>query len=70
MHFSDVYVTREACEGKRYNREVLEDLQGRNIARSEMSLDEASEFFAPLDFKAKRRCAAWAGYSLASRRIR
>ena len=48
MHFlSDVYVTCEACEGKRYNREVLEiTFKGRNIAEVlEMTLDEAADFF-------------------------
>ena len=48
MHFlTDVYVTCEACEGKRYNREVLEVLyKGRNIADVlEMSIDEAAGFF-------------------------
>jgi excinuclease ABC subunit A len=48
MHFlSDVYVTCEACEGKRYNREVLEvTYKGRNIAEVlEMTIDEAAGFF-------------------------
>ena len=48
MHFlSDVYVTCEACEGKRYNREVLDvTYKGRNIADVlEMSLDESADFF-------------------------
>jgi len=48
MHFlSDVYVTCEACEGKRYNREVLEvTFKGRNIADVlDMNLDEAADFF-------------------------
>ncbi|HEX2749738.1 MAG TPA: excinuclease ABC subunit UvrA [Verrucomicrobiales bacterium] len=48
MHFlSDVYITCEACEGKRYNREVLEvTFKGRNIADVlEMTLDEAADFF-------------------------
>jgi excinuclease ABC subunit A len=48
MHFlSDVYVTCEACEGKRYNREVLEvTYKGRNIAEVlEMTIDEAGAFF-------------------------
>lgn len=48
MHFlSDVYVTCEACEGRRYNREVLEvTFKGRNIADVlEMTLDEAADFF-------------------------
>ena len=48
MHFmSDVYVTCEGCEGKRYNREVLDvTFKGRNIADVlEMNLDEAADFF-------------------------
>ncbi len=48
MHFlTDVYVTCEACEGKRYNREVLEvTFKGRNIAEVlEMTLHEAADFF-------------------------
>ncbi len=48
MHFlSDVYVTCEACEGRRYNREVLEvTFKGRNISEVlEMTLAEAGEFF-------------------------
>ncbi len=48
MHFlTDVYVTCDACEGRRYNPEVLEVLfKGRSIADVlEMNLDEAAEFF-------------------------
>jgi excinuclease ABC subunit A len=48
MHFlPDVYVTCEACKGKRYNRETLEiKYKGRSISDVlEMSVDEALEFF-------------------------
>ena len=48
MHFlSDVYVTCDVCNGKRYNRETLEvKYKGKNIADVlEMTADEACEFF-------------------------
>lgn len=48
MHFlTDVYVTCDACEGRRYNRDVLEVLyKGKSIADVlEMSLDESADFF-------------------------
>ncbi len=49
MHFlPDVYVTCEACQGKRFNRETLEvEFRGYNIHQVlEMTVDEALEFFA------------------------
>jgi excinuclease ABC subunit A len=48
MHFlPDVYVTCEACKGKRYNRETLEiKYKGRSISDVlEMSVDEGLDFF-------------------------
>ena len=48
MHFlPDVYVSCDACEGKRYNRETLEVLyKGRNIAEVlAMTVHEALEFY-------------------------
>ena len=49
MHFlPDVYVTCEACKGKRYNRETLEvQFKGKSIADVlDMTIEEATEFFA------------------------
>ena len=68
MHFlSDAYITCDACEGKRYNREVLEvTFKGRNIAEVlEMTLDEAAEFFRPvpgLGDKLRMMCRVGLGY--------
>jgi excinuclease ABC subunit A len=48
MHFlPDVYVTCDACAGKRYNRETLEiTYKGKNIADVlEMTVDQGMEFF-------------------------
>ncbi len=48
MHFlPDVYVTCDACKGKRYNRETLEVLfKGKSIADVlDMTVEEGAEFF-------------------------
>jgi len=48
MHFlPDVYVTCEACKGKRYNRETLEiKYRGKSIAEVlDMTVNQALEFF-------------------------
>ncbi|MCD6219695.1 excinuclease ABC subunit UvrA [Candidatus Calescamantes bacterium] len=48
MHFlPDVYVTCDACKGKRYNKETLEvKYKGKNIAEVlDMSVEEALKFF-------------------------
>ena len=51
MHFlPDVFVTCEACAGKRFNRETLEiTYKGKNIADIlEMTVDEALDFFSSI----------------------
>jgi len=51
MHFlPDVFVTCEACHGKRYNRETLEvTYKGRNIAEAlNMNVTEATDFFGAI----------------------
>lgn len=51
MHFlPDVFVTCEACHGRRYNRETLEvTYKGRNIADAlEMTVTEAILFFSSI----------------------
>jgi excinuclease ABC subunit A len=48
MHFlPDVYVTCEACKGKRYNRETLEiHFKGKSIADVlDMTIEDGAEFF-------------------------
>lgn len=48
MHFlPDVYVTCEACNGQRYNRETLEiKYKGKSISEIlEMTVEDATEFF-------------------------
>src|SRR5687767_12668981 len=47
----DVYVPCEVCHGARYNRETLEvHYKGKSIAEVlDMSIEEALEFFAPID---------------------
>jgi len=52
MHFlPDVYVPCEVCGGKRYNRETLDDYyKGKTIHDVlEMRVEEAVEFFAPVE---------------------
>ena len=47
----DVYVPCEICKGARYNRETLEvHYKGKNISEVlEMPIEEAAEFFAPIE---------------------
>lgn len=68
MHFlADVYVTCDACDGKRYKPEVLEVLyKGKSIADVLlMSLDESADFFRTvpgLGDKLRTLCAVGLGY--------
>ena len=52
----DVYVPCEACHGARYNRETLEvRFKGRTISEVlDMPIEEAAEFFAPVERIARR----------------
>ncbi|MGI6656531.1 MAG: excinuclease ABC subunit UvrA [Desulfobulbus sp.] len=57
MHFlPDVYVTCEACQGKRYNQETLDiRYKGKTIADIlAMTVEEALEFFQPVPQIANR----------------
>jgi excinuclease ABC subunit A len=57
MHFlPDVYVTCDACSGKRYNRETLEVLyKDKSIADVlEMTIEDAVEFFSPVPMIASK----------------
>lgn len=57
MHFlSDVYVTCDICQGKRYNRETLEILyKGKNIHQVlEMTIEEARQFFDAIPMIARK----------------
>ncbi len=57
MHFlPDVYVTCDACKGKRYNRDTLEiKYKGKSIADVlDMSVEEGLEFFSSIPKIAKR----------------
>ena len=68
MHFmTDVYVTCDACEGRRYKPDVLEVLyKGQSIADVlEMNLDQAAEFFRAipgLSDKLRTLCQVGLGY--------
>jgi excinuclease ABC subunit A len=58
MHFlPDVYVTCEACKGRRYNNETLEVLfKGRSISDVlDMSVEEAAEVFSNIP-AIRRKC--------------
>ena len=57
MHFlPDVYVTCDACKGKRYNRDTLEvKYKGKNISDVlEMTVEEGLEFFGSLPRLARK----------------
>ncbi len=52
----DVYVPCEVCKGARYNRDTLEvHYKGKTISEVlDMPIEEAAEFFAPIDRIARR----------------
>jgi excinuclease ABC subunit A len=57
MHFlPDVYVTCDACGGRRYNRETLEvTYKEKNISEIlDMTVEDAVEFFAPVPMVATK----------------
>lgn len=57
MHFlADVYVTCEACQGKRYNRETLDiHFKGKNIHHIlDMTIEEARQFFDAIPVLARK----------------
>jgi excinuclease ABC subunit A len=57
MHFlPDIYVSCDACLGKRYNRETLSvTYKGKNIHEVlQMTVEEALEFFAPVPAVARK----------------
>ncbi|MGH8762321.1 MAG: excinuclease ABC subunit A, partial [Nitrosospira sp.] len=57
MHFlPDIYVSCDACHGKRYNRETLEiQYKGRNINEIlQMTVEHAHEFFNPVPVVARK----------------
>jgi excinuclease ABC subunit A len=68
MHFlSDVYVTCETCNGRRYNEETLQAVfRGRSIADVlEMSIADARDFFRKIPkihIKLKALCDVGLGY--------
>lgn len=68
MHFlTDVYVTCEACQGRRYQRDVLDvTYKGRSIADLlEMTFEDATAFFRPVPQVAEKLrtvCEVGLGY--------
>jgi len=57
MHFlPDIFVPCEVCHARRYNRETLDiEYKGKNIQQVlEMTVEEATEFFAPVPVIARK----------------